>query len=283
MSLTIRTSGSGKAVGSLCAHGLRTIETSGVKAVWYRKPLFDFKGAASEENRGFAVEETRSAIDSILSLFEGAFWVNDLQSARSARVKAQQLSLASELGMRVPRTLITSSFDDALAFADSCPHGVAAKTIYSATAVIEGIPQAIPTQRITSDDVLLFQNSIKVCPVQLQEYVPKAHELRVTVFGREMFVAKLDSQKDARTTIDWRPDADICPHEIVPPTSYLERFCLEFLQRQGLVYGALDIIVTPEGEYVFLENNPFGQYLWVEDRTDAPLTRAMANLLLAAH
>jgi hypothetical protein len=48
-----------------------------------------------------------------------------------------------------------------------------------------------------------------------------------------------------------------------------------------LTYGALDFIVSPEGEYFFLENNPFGQYLWLEHETGLALTDAMCNLLVA--
>lgn len=42
----------------------------------------------------------------------------------------------------------------------------------------------------------------------------------------------------------------------------------------------MDFIVTPEGEYYFLENNPFGQYLWLEIETGIPLTETMCNLLI---
>ena len=33
----------------------------------------------------------------------------------------------------------------------------------------------------------------------------------------------------------------------------------------GILFGAFDFIVTPEGEHVFLEVNPAGQFLWVEE------------------
>jgi len=43
----------------------------------------------------------------------------------------------------------------------------------------------------------------------------------------------------------------------------------------------MDFIVTPNNEYVFLENNPFGQYLWLEIETGIPLTEEMTNLLIS--
>jgi hypothetical protein len=41
------------------------------------------------------------------------------------------------------------------------------------------------------------------------------------------------------------------------------------------------MIVTPDGRYVFLENNPAGQFGWLEDLTGIPLTPVLADMLVA--
>ena len=46
-------------------------------------------------------------------------------------------------------------------------------------------------------------------------------------------------------------------------------------------YGAIDMIVTPQGEHVFLELNPNGQFGWIQERTGLPLYEAMADLLIS--
>jgi hypothetical protein len=51
------------------------------------------------------------------------------------------------------------------------------------------------------------------------------------------------------------------------------------MQHLGLVYGAIDLRLTPENEYVFLEVNPSGQYLFVELLTGVPLSDRMAHCL----
>jgi hypothetical protein len=38
--------------------------------------------------------------------------------------------------------------------------------------------------------------------------------------------------------------------------------------------------LTPSGEFVFLEINPAGQWLFIEDRTGQPITQAVARLLM---
>jgi hypothetical protein len=50
-----------------------------------------------------------------------------------------------------------------------------------------------------------------------------------------------------------------------------------------LNFASLDMIVTPEGEFVFLELNPNGQWLWLELELGLPLVATMADLLMSNH
>ena len=48
------------------------------------------------------------------------------------------------------------------------------------------------------------------------------------------------------------------------------------------MFGCIDFIVTPEGEYVFLEVNQMGQFLWVElANPEFPLLQAFAEFLVS--
>jgi glutathione synthase/RimK-type ligase-like ATP-grasp enzyme len=51
------------------------------------------------------------------------------------------------------------------------------------------------------------------------------------------------------------------------------------LDRLGLRFGALDFVVTPDGEWWFLECNPNGQWAWIEDETGLPIASALADAL----
>lgn len=48
----------------------------------------------------------------------------------------------------------------------------------------------------------------------------------------------------------------------------------------GLRYGAIDMIVTPGGEYIFLEINPNGQWYFVQLQSEAEIADAIAELLM---
>ncbi len=52
------------------------------------------------------------------------------------------------------------------------------------------------------------------------------------------------------------------------------------MRHLGLVYGAIDMIRTPDGRHVFLEANPSGQWLWIEQRTGLGVSEALVDCLV---
>jgi glutathione synthase/RimK-type ligase-like ATP-grasp enzyme len=59
----------------------------------------------------------------------------------------------------------------------------------------------------------------------------------------------------------------------------VESFCRLIVHSYGLRFGAIDLIVTPDKDYVFLELNPNGQWAWIEQRTGLPLASALVDEL----
>jgi hypothetical protein len=57
--------------------------------------------------------------------------------------------------------------------------------------------------------------------------------------------------------------------------------CLALVSGYGLNFSAMDIIVTPDDRYVFLENNPNGQFIFVEHKVpELGMTDALAACLI---
>ncbi len=54
---------------------------------------------------------------------------------------------------------------------------------------------------------------------------------------------------------------------------------LRLVRELGLVTAAIDLVVTPEGDHVFLELNPSGQWAWLETGTGLPMTDALVRCL----
>ena len=260
----------------------RILDLKQQKVAWLRKPDFNFFGDHPDKSAEefFAESETKAFINSIYSL-PNIKWINPPFIANGAKVKFQQLLLANKMGIKTPKTIITNQPELAKEFFVSCGEEVLIKSIYTANVTIDGLNQAIPSRKIGNDQFYPNYQNISLCPTQLQEYVEKAFELRITIIGQKVFAVKIDSQVNEETKIDWRLHTKMNPHSIYELPDHIEKFCIDFLNKQGLVYGAMDFIVTPQGEYYFLENNPFGQYLWLEIETGIPLTETMCDLLIS--
>ena len=111
--------------------------------------------------------------------------------------------------------------------------------------------------------------------------MPKRTELRVTVIGDELFAAEILSQEHAETVVDWRRfDVPVTWRRAELPDSVAAQ-CLALTRGYGLNFGAVDLVSTPDGRYVFLEINPNGQFLFVQERVpELRMGQALAACLL---
>ncbi len=248
------------------------IDLGRASAAWWRRPqAAEPSSIADPEVRLFTVNEWHEAINGLWQLLD-VHWVNDPVRDEVAARKALQLRLAAGLGLRVPRTLITSDPDRARAFVDAEGIGTTVFKTFSCTHTIWR------ETRLVGEDALSLLDTVRLAPVIFQEYIPAAFDLRVTVVGTRVFPAAIHSQ-ETDYPIDFRMSLGQARTEpaTVPPA--LERRLLSLMERLGLEYGAIDLRRTPEGEYVFLEVNTAGEFLFVEERTEQPIARAVAELL----
>jgi glutathione synthase/RimK-type ligase-like ATP-grasp enzyme len=80
--------------------------------------------------------------------------------------------------------------------------------------------------------------------------------------------------------IDCRIDIGNARIEAVTLPPEVEERLRVLMRRMGLVYGAVDMRLKPDGTHVFLEINPAGQFLYVEVASGLPITAAMAAALV---
>jgi len=135
----------------------------------------------------------------------------------------------------------------------------------------------MPTHPVERRDLANFRG-LALAPMILQEYVPKRAELRVTVVGDRIFAALIDSQASRRTRHDWRHyDFDATAYSAHELPASVAAACRRLLAYFGLRFGAIDLVLTPNGDYVFLELNPVGQWAFIEDLTGMPIAAALAE------
>jgi glutathione synthase/RimK-type ligase-like ATP-grasp enzyme len=79
--------------------------------------------------------------------------------------------------------------------------------------------------------------------------------------------------------VDCRIDIGRAKIEAIEIPDDIEERLLELKRRLGLVYGAIDMRLTPQGDYVFFEINPGGQFMYIEAATGLAIAEAMAREL----
>jgi hypothetical protein len=124
--------------------------------------------------------------------------------------------------------------------------------------------------------------TIAACSGIYQQPIPKAYEARVTVMGETCFATRINSQENPRTSTDWRVDqANLRMEPMDLPEAVATR-CTAFLRTLGLLFGCFDFVVTPEGDWYFLECNEQGQWLWQESHCpDLTMLDAFAQFIRA--
>ena len=245
-------------------------DLAGVGAVWTRKTA-EFAYLSDElspQERAFAKVETEQALFGLLFTLD-CFWMNHPLASRGAMWKGEQLQRATRFGFRVPASIVSNCPEQVRAFRATIAGDIIFKSMSSpylggeTVAPEERSVRGVGTT-IVGDDMMANLDAVGQVACHFQEYIAKQYELRVTVIGRRLFAAKIRSQDDPRTVVDSRNMSTDIAYEAEQLPAELAQRCIDLVSSYGLSYGALDLIVTPEGEVVFLENNPGGQFLYIE-------------------
>jgi MvdD family ATP-grasp ribosomal peptide maturase len=253
-----------------------------VTAVWHRRINFGAQLPADldKQLRHASLGETSAAAHGMLASLK-AFRLDHLHHIRHAENKQLQLQAAREVGLDTPRTLTTNDPIAVRAFASSCEDGMVTKMLSSFAIYDEGKELVVFTNPVKAED-LADLSGLSLCPATFQELLPKALEIRATVVGQRVMSAAVDSQVSQRAAHDWRRDGarmlqDWRPYQL--PLDVEDKL-LRLMDHFSLNYGAIDVILTPDGRHVFLELNPCGEFFWLERSPGLPISDAIAGLLL---
>lgn len=265
-------------------HGEKTgkaVQLETVRSVWVRRRAVP--NSLNDVTPGYTQyleEQWRLFTEILLSAMDNnVLWVNHPFSYEVAKNKLRQLKVAREVGLIVPSTCVTNNPKALVRLV-----GKQGKVLYkpvSSSVIDEGkiaiYANLIDAETLPSQAVI---NGLAVSPSIFQSYIEKQYELRITVVGSKVFAARINSQDSEISHVDWRRyDFDHVRHEPVDLPREVEQKCLALLRRFNLHYGAIDMIVTPNNEYVFLEINANGQWAWIEMLTGLPISKEIATLL----
>lgn len=244
----------------------RDLNLSDYRAVWWRQPqpFLLHPELTDRIYRSFAYVECQAAISGLWLALD-AFWVNHPMRSEEALRRPYQLKVAQQMGMAIPATLITNNPSRARAFIQQ--HGPD-RTIYRA---FSNTAQTWHEAQLVEPRQMALLDNVCYAPVVFQEYIPPQIDLRIIAVGDTLFAASALTWEESDAEIDMAP---------YPLTPALAAQVQRLMAQLGLSYGVLQVRITAEGQPVFLELNPAGDWLAVEAATQLPITEAVAQLLI---
>lgn len=256
-----------------------------VVAVWYRKPKeFDRDTLpVHPDYTHYAHSALQRHWHFLRSAFEDALWVSNFFSIMRAESKVLQLQLAAQIGFNTPPTLFTSDTGAVKRFIQD-NKGVLVKSAsaYSSAGKSGEDARVFFATKLKANDASL--TGLNLAPAIFQKVIEAEVDIRVTVVGQKVFAAAIVGSaidKDSSPVRDWKVvhydgEADIIEYEL-PDT--IADLCVAHCKALGLKFGAIDLVKDKQGEYWFIENNPNGQWAFVQEFTKQPIGKAIAELL----
>lgn len=258
-----------------------------VTAIWDRRPMKPETLPMESSMEGVnehILEEAHSFLSFLRYYLKDVYSIGSIVQDRPADSKMLQMAVARSVGMKMPRTIFSNRKKSVCGFfsaeQDVLLKPLSTTDVYQPEEGQEYVfySMKVPHRNLSAQPDEAFSQTVTFA----QDYVPKKHELRITVVCDDVIACKIDSQAQAddEGKVDWRQgyEHDL-RHEIVQIPTRISNQCRAFLARMGLNFGCFDFIVTPGDEYIFLECNPNGQWLWIELFTGYDISKVIASNL----
>jgi ATP-GRASP peptide maturase of grasp-with-spasm system len=263
----------------------KSFELEQISAYWYRRGAWKFKSEPSpnksELQRAFDQQDMTNKKALIWFLNETLKThgrISDQQSAFEAN-KLDQLLKAEACGLVLPAFLVTTKKEDLLPFLQQHTR-IITKALTNGIFYIDEDVYFPPLTLLVDDQNIakipdLFAESL------FQALIPKKYEIRSFFFQDKFYSMAIFSQNDDQTKVDFRNYNWKKPNRNVPfqLPAWLEDKLYKLMKLLGLHSGSFDLIFTPEGEYVFLEVNPVGQFGMVSIPCNYGLEKILAEYL----
>ena len=278
---------------------LRSLDTGKVfhlhelKSVWERRPVTPCYSNRDDIFATAIDEEYDELTRWIRGLCFDKRYVGHHYLDRAYENKLKQLSVANKLtkdsslsdSIKIPPSIVTNDITNLLEFVgDSKYLDFVIKPI-SADSVQLDETHEMPfmSVKVSKFDIESYtQLHLDTAPVFVQPYIEKINELRVTVVGETVLTCLIDSQSlpIGQGREDWRQGYNNMVQRWITTPPPIKKFCLKYLEATGLSFGCFDFIHSTDGFYYFLECNPNGQWMWLENEAAIPISSAIADYLI---
>lgn len=209
-----------------------------------------------------------SLINGIVDDFEGKVLTKPY-ILRKTENKTIQLLYAVRKGFQLPKSYIGNSKDIALESINK--HKSIIKPLTTGK-----IKKCDGIEIYQTNYIDKLQEDIALTPIYVQNYVEKNYEVRLTCVNHSVFAVRIDSEDK----LDWRKNYAGLKYSVIECPHIIINRCFKLMEDFGLKFGAFDFIVNKSDEWIFLEINPNGQWLWLEKALDIPISQCIIQYLV---
>jgi len=254
---------------SFCVRG-NEINLNEIDSVWFRRGEFIFSRKLPFLNnldikiqKAIAHNLHHEELETLEAFVNNYLYDKNCigNASKSTLNKLLALKTAKEVGLQVPVSRISSEKEELLSFFKNQEENCITKGVQDILSfTVENKGYHYATTKIAKED--LEEMGDTFFPSLLQENISKKYELRIFYLKQKFYSMAIFSQFDEQTKIDFRNYNFEKPNRNVPfkLPKEIEEKLENFMQRMNLDCGSIDMIVTTDKEYVFLEVNPKGQY-----------------------
>lgn len=187
------------------------------------------------------------------------------------------LDMAKKLGLETPRfEVITNS--EQLESAQKAMGGIVTKAIVNGVYDVIGNERYYTYTELIPDDFVTPEVLTPFAPSLVTALIKKQFEIRSFFLDGKFYSMAIFSQGSEETKIDYRiapPPVEI-PYQLPED---IEKKLTELYKQLDLNTGSADLIVDENGEYIFLEINPVGQFGMTSVPCNYNLEEKIANYL----
>ncbi len=257
-----------------------TIDSTDIASFWYRRgrlsvAIVDYSISENSNWTNYITEEMEDVSKFLMFYLTQ---LNGFGNYENNKInKLQVLATAASLGLKIPNTFISTDIKEISNLAKGQTRII--------KAIRHGIFEQMNVQYSLSTKIFDPKKIINwkkiTCPILTQNLLEKKYELRVFYLKGEFFTTAIFSQNDEQTKIDFRNYNHNKPNRTPPyilPKEIKNKINM-LMTTLSLKSGSIDIVVTTNNDFVFLEVNPVGQYNQVSKPTNYYLDRLIATLL----
>lgn len=250
-----------------------------ITSVWYRKGYLSIKNlfyTNISQLQQLQNSEIETIINFIYYSFESRKQLNSIKNIDANKLIVNQI--AKNLGINVPQDYLFSNLNSLRALQNdtinkfvtkvisgNCMQNFEDFTIYNYTKELDG----------------KLINSETFFPSLVQNKIDKKYELRIFYLDGIFYSMAIFSQRDNQTNVDFRNYNNNKPNRTIPFTlpNEIAKKLDRLMKKLDVNCGSIDMIVTPNNDYVFLEVNPVGQFGMVSYPCNYNLEKIIAEYL----